>query len=71
MATLLDPRYKDNVPSLNFSLEHDCKLREYKRTLVDALLVAFPPDSGGTVEAQGEGRGGGRGRQRSLGTAST
>ena len=75
VATLLDPRYKGNVPSLIHSLELDCKMREYKRTLVDAMLLAFPPDSGATVEAQGQGRvgggGGGRGRQRSQGTAST
>ena len=44
-------------------------MREYKRTLLDALLVQFPPGSGATVEAEGEGRG--RGRQRSRGTAST
>ena len=44
----------------------DRKMRDYKRT----LMIAFPPDSGGTVEAQGKGRGG-RGRQRSWGTAKT
>ena len=71
VATLLDHRYKDNVPSLIPSLERDRKMRDYRRTLVDALLRAFPTDAGGQVEAQGEGRGGGRGRQRSCFSAST
>ena len=71
VATLLDPRYKDSVPSLISSLERDRKMRDYRRTLVDALLRSFPTDAGGQVEAQGEGRGGGRGRQRSCVSAST
>ena len=71
VATLLDPRYKDNVPTLLPALECDRKMREYKRTLVDTLLRAFPTDTGGQVEAQGEGRGGARGRQRSCVTASS
>ncbi|KAM4032307.1 zinc finger BED domain-containing protein 6-like isoform 2-T2 [Anomaloglossus baeobatrachus] len=57
VATLLDPRYKDHVPLLLSSLERDSKMREYKRTLVDALLTAFPPDTGGSVKAKGRGRG--------------
>ncbi|XP_077119145.1 zinc finger BED domain-containing protein 4-like [Ranitomeya variabilis] len=69
VATLLDPRYKDNVPSLLPSPEWDCKMQEYKRMLVDALLTAFPPDSGGSVEEQG--RGEGEKHQRSWGSITT
>ena len=69
VATLLDPRYKDNVPTLLPALERDRKMREYKRTLVDALLRAFPNVTGEQVE--GQGRGGARGRQRSFVTASS
>lgn len=71
VATLLDPRYKDNVPTLLPALERDRKMREYKRTLVDALLRAFPNVTGEQVEAQGQGRGGARGRQGSCVTASS
>ncbi|XP_073415609.1 zinc finger BED domain-containing protein 4-like [Dendrobates tinctorius] len=69
VATLLDPRYKDNVPSLLPSPEWDCKMQEYKSMLVDALLMAFPPDSGGSVEEQGRGERGNR--QCSWGTSPT
>ncbi|KAM4047913.1 zinc finger BED domain-containing protein 4-like isoform 1-T2 [Anomaloglossus baeobatrachus] len=55
VSTLLDPRYKDNLPSLLPSLERDNKMHEYKHTLVDALMTAFPPDTGGSVKAQGRG----------------
>ena len=53
VATLLDPRYKDNVPTLLPALERDRKMHEYKRTLVKALLRAFPNVTGEQVEAQG------------------
>ncbi|KAM4044406.1 zinc finger BED domain-containing protein 4-like [Anomaloglossus baeobatrachus] len=67
VATMLDPRYKDNVPSLLPSLERDNKMCDYKRTLVDALMTAFPADAGGSAESQGRGAS----RQRSCGIAST
>ncbi|XP_073509759.1 zinc finger BED domain-containing protein 4-like [Phyllobates terribilis] len=67
VAAILDPRYKDKVPSLLPLLERDCKMQEYKRTLVDALLTAFPLDNRVSVEEQGKGGS----RQHSWGTGST
>ncbi|KAM4019235.1 zinc finger BED domain-containing protein 6-like [Anomaloglossus baeobatrachus] len=70
VATLLDPRYKDNVPSLLPSVERDRKMREFKLTLVESLLTAFPPDSGDSGKEQGRGGEGSGPNNWSTGTTS-
>ncbi|XP_075178562.1 zinc finger BED domain-containing protein 6-like [Anomaloglossus baeobatrachus] len=70
VATLLDPRYKDNVPSLLRSVERDRKMREFKLTLVESLLTAFPPDSEDSGKEQGRGGEGSGPNSWSTGTTS-
>ncbi|KAM4019234.1 zinc finger BED domain-containing protein 6-like [Anomaloglossus baeobatrachus] len=70
LATLLDPRYKDNVPSLLPSVERDRKMREFKLTLVESLLTAFPPDSEDSGKEQGRGGEGSGPNSWSTGTTS-
>ncbi|XP_071995959.1 zinc finger BED domain-containing protein 6-like [Engystomops pustulosus] len=52
VATLLDPRYKDKITSLIAPLKYERKMREYKCTLVEALLAKFPSSTETLVTAQ-------------------